>query len=170
MFITVKLRYLRIAPRKVRLAADLVRGKNVEQARTILNFALKRASHPLLKLLDSAIAGAKNNFRLDESNLYVFKIAVDEGPKNKRWRAQSRGRAAEIQKKSSHITIVLGEIEEKKKKKSAKIETKIKPVEKEEKTEKTEKKAEKPKIKFQKIIKKPKINKSLKKIFRRKAF
>ncbi|MDI6591661.1 MAG: 50S ribosomal protein L22 [Patescibacteria group bacterium] len=113
MLITAKLRYLRIAPRKVRLVADLIRGKKVEEAQNILNFTVKRAAKPLLKLLKSAIANAKNNFQLEESNLYISKILVDEGPKYKRWRARARGRADQIQKKTSHLTLVLDEITKK---------------------------------------------------------
>jgi large subunit ribosomal protein L22 len=67
--VKAKLRYLRIAPRKVRLVADLIRGKSVEEAERILNFTRKKAAFPLLKLLKSAIANAKHNFNLDEKNL-----------------------------------------------------------------------------------------------------
>ena len=109
--VVARLKYLRIAPRKVRMVADLIRGKNVQEAEQILNIVVKRASKPLLKLLKSARANAKNNFHLDETNLYVSKITVDEGPKLKRWRARSRGQAYEIQKKTSHITLVLSEQE-----------------------------------------------------------
>ena len=107
--VMARLKYLRIAPRKVRMVADLIRGKSVQEAEQILNIVVKRASKPLLKLLKSALANAKNNFHLDETNLYVSKITVDEGPKLKRWRARSRGQAYEIQKKTSHITLVLAE-------------------------------------------------------------
>jgi large subunit ribosomal protein L22 len=103
------LNYLRIAPRKVRLVVDLIRGKSVQEARNILNFTVKRAALPVRKLLDSAVANAKNNFNLDEKKLYIKKIFVNEGPKLKRYRAASRGRAVEIQKKTSHITIILDE-------------------------------------------------------------
>jgi large subunit ribosomal protein L22 len=103
------LNYLRIAPRKVRLVVDLIRGKSVQEARNILNFTVKRAALPIRKLLDSAVANAKNNFNLDEKKLYIKKIFVNEGPKLKRYRAASRGRAVEIQKKTSHITIILDE-------------------------------------------------------------
>lgn len=109
MEVTAKLRYLRIAPRKVRLVADLIRGKNVEQATHILSFTRKRAAKPILKLLNSAIANAINNFQLKKENLYIDKITVDEGPKLKRWRPRARGVAYEIQKKTSHITLVLKE-------------------------------------------------------------
>lgn len=115
MKVVSKLKYLKIAPRKVRLVASLVRRKKVEEAQTILKFTVKRAAPNLLKLLNAAVADAKNNFQLDSSNLYISKITVDEGPKNKRWRARSRGIAAPIQKKTSHITIVLDEVKPSKK-------------------------------------------------------
>jgi len=167
MKVTAKLRYLRIAPRKVRLVADLIKKKKVEQAQTILNFTTKRASKPLLKLLNSAVANAKNSFQLNLSNLYIFKITVDEGPKYKRWRARSRGMVHEIQKKTSHITIVLDEVtpDKKTKKKVKKVEEKK--AEKEE-VEKTEKPKFKPPQELEKP--KPKVVRGLKKIFRRKAF
>ncbi len=100
-------RHIRMAPRKVRLIADLIRGKNVGQAKTVLAFMHREAVRPVLKLLESALANAKHNFKLDETNLYVKKITVDGGPVLKRWRARAFGRAAAIKKRSSHITIVL---------------------------------------------------------------
>jgi large subunit ribosomal protein L22 len=107
--VSAKLRYLRIAPRKVRLVADLIRGKSVSEAETILNSLSKKSALPLSKLLKSAIANAKNNFQLNPTKLYISKITVDEGPKLKRWRPRARGQAYEIQKKTSHITLVLEE-------------------------------------------------------------
>lgn len=160
MSVKAKLNYLRIAPRKVRLVADLIRKKKVDQAQTILNFTTKGASKPLNKLLQTAIADAKNNFQLDPANLYISKITVDEGPKYKRWRARSRGMAHEIQKKSSHITLVLEEIKPGKK---------IKKIKREEKIEK-EKKIGKPKFRPETETPKPKTTRGLKRIFRRKAF
>jgi large subunit ribosomal protein L22 len=109
MEVVAKLKYLRIAPRKVRLVADLIRRKSVNEALNILDFTNKKAAKPLKKLLNSAIANAKHNFQLDPSKLYISKITVDEGPKYKRWMPRARGRADEIQKKTSHITLVLAE-------------------------------------------------------------
>lgn len=109
MPIIARLRYLRIAPRKVRLVADLIRGKPVREAETILRFQIKRGAEPVRKLLQSALANAKNNFKISEENLFISKITVDEGPKLKRWRPRARGRASPIQKKTSHITLVLEE-------------------------------------------------------------
>lgn len=103
------LRYLRIAPRKVRLVADLIRGKSVEEAQVILRFTNKGGTTPLLKLLNSAVASGVHNFQLDPANLYIAKILVDEGPKLKRVFPRARGRADQIQKKTSHITLVLNE-------------------------------------------------------------
>lgn len=174
MIVSAKLKYLRIAPRKVRLVADLIRGKSVEESQRILNFTPKRASHPLFKLLKSAIANAKNNFQIEEKNLYISKIFVDEGPKLKRWHPQSRGRAAEIQKKSSHIFIELSEI----KKVSKKIKKVKKPVSAPSAKKKIEEKKDlekapkitKPKPELKKEIPVPKLKQSIKKVFRRKAF
>lgn len=163
MSITAKLRYLRIAPRKVRLTADLIRGKKVQEALNQLQFITKRAALPLTKLLKSAMANARNNFGLEEGNLYISKITVDEGPKLKRWMPRARGRVTEIQKKTSHITLILDEITKKPKK-----------VKKAKKAEKVEKikipKEEKPKLRPEIVLPKPKIEKGIKRVFRRKAF
>lgn len=178
MPVIAKLKYLRIAPRKVRLVADLIRGKRIEEAQNILNFKVKKAALPLLKLLRSATANAKNNFQLDESNLYIAKILVDEGPKYKRWRARARGRAEEIQKKTSHVTVVLDEIV-KKPKKVKKVKrlqpTRHPPADRAPKKALPEppekvRKVEKPKLKPEIEIKRPKIERGIKRIFRRKAF
>jgi len=167
MSVTAKLRYLRIAPRKVRLVADLIREKSVEEAQTILSFTTKKAAKVLLKLLKQAIANAKTNFQLEEKNLYISKILVDEGPKYKRWMPRARGMASPIQKKTSHVTIELTEIE----KKPRKIK-KIKKAEKVEKIERVEKvpKVEKPKLRPEIEDAKPKVERGIRRIFRRKAF
>jgi len=163
MPVTAKLRYLRIAPRKVRLVTDLIRGKSVEEAENILNFTTKKATLPLLKLLKSAVANAKNNFQLAKENLYISKILVDEGPKLKRWRPRARGRADEIQKKTSHITITLDVLKE------PKIVEKLKKVEKAEKIAKI-RKVPKPKLKPEVEMPKPKRKIGRKKIFRRMSY
>jgi len=113
MPVTAKLRNLRIAPRKVRMVADLIRRKPVVEAENILKFTVKRAAPAFLKLLNSAVANAKNNFKMEKDNLYIQRILVDEGPKMKRWLPRARGKADEIQKKTSHITIILDEIKSK---------------------------------------------------------
>lgn len=102
-----RLRNIRIAPRKVRLVADLIRGKSVPQARTLLKFAIKRGALPISKMLHSAVTSAKSQFEVEDLNLFIAKITVDEGRKLKRWDPRSRGRAYPIQKKTSHITMVL---------------------------------------------------------------
>lgn len=175
MSVTAKLNNLRIAPRKVRLVADLIRRKSAEEAQTILRFAVKRGSPIILKLLRQAIANAKNNFQLEEADLYILKLTVDEGPKLKRWRARARGSAAPIQKKTCHITLILdsnkpiskvGKGQELKKEKIAeKLEAK------EIKT--TDNKIRKPRFKTEKNkteVLKQTQGKDTKRIFRRKAF
>ncbi len=166
MEVTAKLNHLRIAPRKVRLVTDLIRGKPVEEAQTILTFTIKKAASSLLKLLKSAIANAKENFHLEEKNLFISKIIVNEGQKLKRWRPASRGSTHSIIKRTSNVTIVLDEI--------VKTPKKIKRVKKP-KEEKIEKVKKAPKIEKQKSrpeIKKPepRLEKGAKRIFRRKAF
>jgi len=167
-----KLKYLRIAPRKVRLVANLIRRKKVKEAQAILEFTTKGAVNPLAKLLKTAIADARNNFQLDSSNLYISKIIVDEGPKYKRWKARSRGIAAPIQKKTSHITLVLSEISSKSKK-VKKIKKVEKPVIAKALTDKEEpSRTEKPKLRPKTDLEKPKPKsaRGLKRFFRRKAF
>lgn len=169
MEVCAKLRYLRIAPRKVRLLADLIRGKTVKEAQTTLSFTVKKGALPLLKLLNQAVASASNNFQLNPTNLYISKIIVDSGPKYKRWRPRARGQAYEIQKKTSHITLILDE-KIKTKEKIKKIEKIIPPEERIDvkTTRKIKSKTEKPK--FESKIFKPSVEKSIKRIFRRKAF
>lgn len=104
------LRYLRIAPRKVRLVADLVRGMGVVNAQAQLQFASKRGTDPVLKVLRSALANAKEK-KMDETKLYIAEIRVDSGPILKRWIARAQGRGTPIHKKTSHITLVLKESE-----------------------------------------------------------
>jgi large subunit ribosomal protein L22 len=109
MAISAQIKYLRISPRKVRLVADLIRYKTVGEAEAILKFTAKKASRPLLKLLESSVANAKNTFKKDISTLFISSIKVDGGPILKRTMPRSRGTAFAIQKKTSHITIVLEE-------------------------------------------------------------
>jgi len=173
MPVTAKLRHLRITPRKVRLVADLIRGKRAEEAQNILNFTIKKAASPILKLLRSAIANAKNSFQLDEANLYISKILVDEGQKYKRWRARARGSANQIQKKTSHVTIVLDETPKESRLSTgqAKKVKELKPkVIKKEKVEEKAVKPEKPKIRPEIEVTKPKIERGIRRVFRRKAF
>jgi len=107
--ITAKLRHLRISPRKVRLVTDLVKGLPVTKAERQLKFLTKKAAQPILKLLNSAVANAKNNADLVKENLYISKIVVENGPILKRWRPRAMGRAAPIMKRTSHISLILNE-------------------------------------------------------------
>lgn len=114
--VKAQLNNLRVSPRKVRLVADLIRGKNVAIARQQLTFLVKRSSDPMLKLLNSAIANAKNNAKMNEDDLVVSRIFVDGGPVLKRHMPRAFGRAFAIKKRTSHITMVLEEIKNTKKK------------------------------------------------------
>lgn len=107
MEVRAHLRHLRIAPRKVRLVIDLVRGRRIDQAVDQLTVLPKGAARPVLKLLESAIANAEHNFHLDRATLSVKSITANEGPRLKRYRPRAFGRAAEILKRSSHITVIL---------------------------------------------------------------
>jgi len=102
-------KYIRVSPQKARLVVDLVRGEKVEDARRILQFTRKYAAGIVSKVLQSAVANAKQNPNIDESILYVKEIFVDQGPTLKRWRARAQGRAASIKKRMSHITVILDE-------------------------------------------------------------
>ena len=110
MKIRVKLSNFRTSPRKVRQVVDLVRGKKVAEAQSILLFTVNKSARPVLKLLNSAVASATHDLHLNESNLFISKITVDEGPKLKRWHPMSRGRAYPIIKRSSHVVLTLAEI------------------------------------------------------------
>ena len=172
MEIKAKLNYLRIAPRKVRLVADLVRNMDVKEAETQLKFMPKRASAPLLKLLNSAIANAKTNFNIENKDvLYIKKLTINEGPPFKRWRAASRGRAMPISKKTSHVNLILDVKKDVKIEKRKKEETKP---EKPEGIKKIEEEEKKPEIKPRRAPKEIKKGRGLKgltkKIFRRKSF
>ena len=109
MEVKAQLRGLRIAPRKVRLVVGLIKKKDVGVAIDEMTHLSNRASLPVRKLIDSAIANAENNFRMVRSNLYVKNVWVDEGIKLRRWHAKGFGRGGAIQKKSSHINIILDE-------------------------------------------------------------
>ncbi len=99
----------RIAPRKAKLVIDLVRGKSLEEALVILKNTDKKAAKIVEKLIMSAAANAQNNNNLDVNNLYVAKIYANEGPTLKRIRPRAQGRATAINKRTSHITVVLSE-------------------------------------------------------------
>lgn len=105
-------RTVRIAPRKARLVVDLIRGKQVGEAVAILKHTPKAASPIVEKLLNSAMANAEHNYEMDVNNLVVSQAFVDEGPTLKRFRPRAMGRASAINKRTSHITIVLTEKKE----------------------------------------------------------
>jgi large subunit ribosomal protein L22 len=160
-----KLKYLKISPRKTRLVADLIKGLPTNEAEAQLLILPNRASGPILKLLRSAVANAKNNQKLNPDRLWVKDIRVDIGPRQKRWRTRARGSSSMIEKKSSHITLILEESEKEitpkfkfmpKPKKVKKTGKKIKKTEHEEK-EKSPKQE------------KPKRFEALRRMFRRKS-
>ena len=105
------LKYARISPRKVCIVLDLIRGKNVDEAMGILKNTRKAASEYLIKLLNSAVANAENNFGMDKSKLYVSECFVCPGPTLKRIQPRAQGRAFHIMKRTSHVTLVVKEKE-----------------------------------------------------------
>ena len=100
-------KYVRIAPRKVRLVADEVRGKSYPEAASILRFTNKRAARIVGDVINSAAANAEHNDDADPDELFVREIRVDDGPTIKRYRARAMGRATMIRKRTSHITVEL---------------------------------------------------------------
>ena len=103
------LRYSRISARKVKIVADLIRGKKVDEALEIVKFTPKASSEILEKLLKSAIANAENNHGMNRGNLIVSEIYANQGPTLKRIRPAAKGSAVRIRKRTSHITIVVKE-------------------------------------------------------------
>ena len=103
------LKYLRISPRKVKIVLDLIRGKDVATATAILMQTPKAASEPVMKLLKSAAANAENNHGMDPEKLYVSACYANGGPILKRIMPRAQGRAFRINKRTSHITIVVSE-------------------------------------------------------------
>lgn len=105
------LKTVRIAPRKVQIVLDLIRGKDVYTAMAILNNTPKSACEYLTKLLKSAVSNAENNFDMDRENLYVSECWVSPGPIMKRIRFVSKGRAYRVNKRTSNVTLVVSEKE-----------------------------------------------------------
>ncbi len=105
-------RYVRVSPYKARRVINLIRGKHVAQAQAILDHLPHKAARIIKKTLDSAIANAENNHGLNRDDLYVVRCYVDEGPRLKRIKPRARGVANLILRRTSHITIVVGEKEE----------------------------------------------------------
>ena len=106
------LKFARISPRKVKIVADLIRGKDVTEALAIVKFTPKASSEIIEKLLNSAIANAENNHQMKQQDLYVAEIYANQGPTLKRIRPAAKGSAVRIRKRTSHITIVLKEKED----------------------------------------------------------
>jgi large subunit ribosomal protein L22 len=102
-------RYIRISPQKARLVADVIRGRNVEDAINTLRFMPKKGARILRKIVESAVANAGQNEAIDVDTLYVKRVFIDGGPMLKRMRPRAMGRANRILKRTSHITIVLDE-------------------------------------------------------------
>jgi large subunit ribosomal protein L22 len=102
-------KYLRIAPNKARLVADLIRGKRVGEALTVLRFTPKKGARFINKTLQSALASAQNTKKMEIDKLIVKTIYVDKGPVLKRWQPRAMGRATPILKRTSHITVVLSD-------------------------------------------------------------
>lgn len=109
MKVRARATFIRQSPSKVRLVLDLVRGLPVEEARDVLAFTQRRASDPVSKVLESAVANASHNHALDSSELRIVQAFADEGPTLKRYRPRARGRATQILKRTSHVTIVVGD-------------------------------------------------------------
>ncbi len=106
---TASVNHVRIAPRKVRLVIDLIRGKEVGEAIAILRHTPRAASPIIEKILNSAIANAEHNYQLNPNNLKIETAFVNEGPIMKRFRPRAMGRASRINKRTSHITLVVSE-------------------------------------------------------------
>ena len=102
-------RTVRVSPRKTRLVLDLIRGKNVADAFAILKFTPNKAARIVEKTLNSAIANAENNFGLEKANLVVSEAFANEGPTMKRFRPRAKGSASPINKRTTHVTVVVSE-------------------------------------------------------------
>jgi large subunit ribosomal protein L22 len=111
MEVQAKLKFERISAQKCRLVADQIRGMRAENALQLLHMSQKKSAKIIKKVLESAIANAEHNEGADVDELIVSKVHIDEGPTFKRWRARARGRAFNIFKRTSHITLSVGEKE-----------------------------------------------------------
>ncbi len=112
MKVQAKTKYVRQSPFKVRRVLDLVRGLPVEEAEHVLRLTNRAASTPIAKTLKSAVANAEHNHALDAEELFVAEAFADEGPTLRRFKPRARGRATRIDKRTSHITIVVSEKED----------------------------------------------------------
>ena len=169
--ILAKLKYLHIAPRKVRLLADTIGGLRVNEAEAQLYLAHNRAGKPLLRLLRSAIANAKQVLNVEPLVLYIKEIHVDQGPKMKRYTPRARGSVALIEKKQSHVTIRLGILD---KEKEVRYTFRPRPKKEEKpkqhpKKSKVEDKEEKPREEKSSLVKKGTREGGFRKMFHRKV-
>jgi large subunit ribosomal protein L22 len=112
MKVKASARFIRQSPYKVRRVLDLVRGLPVDEARKVLVLTNRAPAVTVTKVLNSAVANAENNFALDAEELFIAEAFADEGPTLKRWRPRARGRATRIRKRTSHITIVVADEED----------------------------------------------------------
>jgi large subunit ribosomal protein L22 len=112
MKVRAQAKYVRQSPYKVRRVLDLVRGLPVQEAEDVLRLASRGATEPITKVLKSAVANAEHNYALDADDLVVAEAYADEGPTLKRYRPRARGRATRIRKRTSHITIVVSDLNE----------------------------------------------------------
>ncbi|HSK06770.1 MAG TPA: 50S ribosomal protein L22 [Acidimicrobiia bacterium] len=112
MKVRAQAKYVRQSPYKVRRVLDLVRGLPVQEAEDVLRLASRGATEPITKVLKSAVANAEHNYALDADDLVVAEAYADEGPTLKRYRPRARGRATRIRKRTSHITIVVSDMNE----------------------------------------------------------
>ncbi|BFD25094.1 MAG: 50S ribosomal protein L22 [Candidatus Parcubacteria bacterium] len=144
MEVKANLNNLRMSPRKVRLLADLVRGLPVDKALAQLKFANKRAAQPLAKLIESAVANGENTYDLKRDNLFIKEVRADDGFTLKRWMPKAHGRATVIRKRSTRLSLVLGELVDsgKKTKKTVAAESPVKLADLAKEAEKSTKKEE----------------------------
>ncbi len=126
MEVTVKAKYIKMSPKKMRLVSNVIKGMIVTESLDQLKFIPKAATKPLIKLVNSGIAAAENDFKLKKDNLYIKNILVNEGPTLHRWQPRAFGRATPIRKRSSNITLILSELVEEKKDKKVKEKKKAK--------------------------------------------
>lgn len=105
-------KYIRISPRKVRQVVDLIRGKELREALAIVRNTPKGASEAVTKVINSAAANAEHNYDMDKDNLYIAEAFVDQGPTLKRFKPRAYGRADQMRRRTSHITIVVKEKKE----------------------------------------------------------
>jgi ribosomal protein L22 len=120
-FVRATARYVRSSPRKSRLVVDHIRDASVEDARVFLQFTARHVGRDVAKVLESAVANAEHNHELDVDNLHIVKAFVDEGPTLKRWRPRAKGRATQILKRTSHITVIVSDVPSKELKKNRKV-------------------------------------------------